>query len=121
MPEGIAHLNELIHQTGVEPSRLRLILKSADPATLRGIRYEFKIQEMPLAVTLKYFCEASNLRYDVRQNGIIELMSWGEEPLPDLPEPPEKTVRPPSSEIDIFGNGLNAPEGPDPFSDPTSR
>lgn len=121
VPEGIAHINALIHQAGVEPSRLRLILKSADPATQQGIRYGFKIQEMPLAVTLKYFCEASRLRYHVRENGIIELMSWGEEPLPDLPDPPEKTVRPPSSETDIFGNDLNTSEEPDPFADPTSR
>jgi hypothetical protein len=119
--EGIASINDLIHKTGVEPSRLRLTLKSADPANQRGIRYEFKIQEMPLTVTLKYFCEASGLRYHVRENGIIELTSWSEEPPFNLPDPSPKTVTPPPGETDIFGNDLDASKEPHPFADPPAR
>lgn len=122
VPEGIAHMNALIHQAGVEPSRLRLVLKNADSLKQVGIRYKFRAPEMPLKITLKYFCQASNLRLHVRENGIVELLTHAEWDL--LPAAPDQTkfwMRPPPGDTDIFRNHSGAPEEPDPFADPTSR
>lgn len=109
LPERIARINELIQKAGVEPYRLRLILRSADPANQWRMRDEVRVREIPLGHVLRYLCDSTKLRFRVRENGIVELST-----VPD----PEATPPPPSGEIDIFEKDPNAPEEPDPFADP---
>lgn len=122
LPERIAGINELITKAGVEPCRLRLILRSADPASQWRIRHEFRTQQIPLRIALKYLCDSSMLRYHVRENGIIELTTLpDQESLTDLPDSTQNMKPSLSGETDIFGNDLNALEAPDPFAGPPAR
>lgn len=119
LPERIARINELIQKTGVEPYQLRLILRSADPASQWKMMSELRVREVPLAHALKYLCDATKLRYIVRENGIVELTTLpDEEWISNQPEPFEKPAKQPSDETDIFGNDPNAPEETDPFAAP---
>jgi len=118
LPERIARINELIQMTGVEPYRLRLILRSADPANQWRMRDELRVREIPLGSALKYLCDATKLRCRVRENGIVELSTiQDQESMADLPDPSKKAVNTPPVEIDVFGNDASASELPDPFVD----
>ena len=73
LPERITLINQLIQKTGVEPDRLRLIVRSADPANQWRFKDDMRIRNIPLRAALAYFCDSTKLRYHVRENGIIEL------------------------------------------------
>ncbi len=119
LSERIARINELIQKAGMEPYRLRLIIRSGDPALQWRCRGELGMREVPVAVAVKYIIDSTKLRYYIRENGIVELTTMRDQDLlPDVPDPPEKTVRPPPGETDTFGNDPNAPEEPDPFANP---
>jgi hypothetical protein len=119
LPERIARVNELIQKAGVESRRLRVILRSADPAIQWRSKGELRIREVPLGIALKYLCDSTKLRYHIRENGIVELTSIREEEsLPDLPNLPEIKKPSPSGETDAFGNDPNTPAETDPIDLP---
>lgn len=109
VPERISQINDLIHAVGVEPSRLRLILRSGDPAARWKSDYELRIRDFPVNAVLKYVCGNTKLRYHVRENGIVELTTtFDPEPMPD----------PPARESAAPGNDHPATEADDPFAEP---
>ena len=119
LPERIARVNELIQKAGVESNRLRVILRSADPAIQWRFKGELRIREVPLGIALKYLCDSTKLRYHIRENGIVEMTSIQEQDfLSDLPNSPEIKKPSPSGETDAFGNDPNASGETDPFAVP---
>jgi hypothetical protein len=107
LPVRIARINELIERAGVEPYRLRLIVRSADPANQMRFKDEMRIRKIPLDIALKYLCDSTKLRYHIRKNGIIELTTLQEPEATSLVAGPE------------FSNGdPNASQESDPFTEP---
>lgn len=105
VPERISQLNELIRREGVEPSRLRLILRSGDSAGQWKSDYELQVRDIPVIVVLKYVCANTKLRYHIRENGIVELTTTFD---------PEPSSEYPPGESD-------SPEGEDPFAEPPAH
>lgn len=117
LPERIARMNELIQNAGVEPHRLRLLLRSGDPVNQLRCKDEMRIREIPLGIALKYLFSSTKVRCRLRENGIVELTTSQD---PDTEEPtaePESSKDNPTAteEDDPFAN-----PGADPFAEPAT-
>lgn len=112
VPERISQINNLIHAVGVDPSRLRLILRSGDPAARWKSDYELRIRDCPVNVLLKYVCGNTKLRYHVRENGVVELTTTFD------PEPNSDSHHgEPESSVDA----THRSDGDDPFAEPAGN
>jgi hypothetical protein len=110
LPERVALLNELIQQAGIEPHRLRVVLRTTDTARQWRFTDGLKARDIPLAVTLKFILGSTKLRGRVCENGVVELYSQDLQVGDDLDSPstPSEETVPRTGET---GNG-------DPFAPP---
>ena len=117
--ERVTEMNKLLQQAGVEPYRLRLIVRHGDTVNQMRFKDELRIREIPLAVALKFLCDSTKLRYHMRENGIVELTSMQEQDfLSDSPKQHESKKPSPSGATDAFGNDSSASGETDPFAVP---
>ncbi len=84
VPERISNINHLIRQAGVDPARLRFILRAGDPAHQWRFEDELHFRNVTTNVVLNYVCGRTKLRCHVRENGVVELTTtFDPEPIPD--------------------------------------
>jgi hypothetical protein len=105
LEERVAQINLLIQKAGVESQRLRLVLSRSDPASQWRMKNELKIKNSPMALCLKHLCGRSKLRYQVRENGIVELATIP--PPESIPPPSVENDSSPSEEDDPFAETVN--------------
>ena len=115
--ERVARINQWIQANGVKPHELRLVLDKSDPAANLRSEYELGVRNVPLAVVLKYLCDSTILRYNVRENGIVELTGRMDDLIIDTeskkPYDPTDPFSEPTATKESKSTGEN-----DPFADP---
>lgn len=108
-------INGFIHDAGIPPHKLRVIVNKSDDLVKWRIK-ELRIRNAPLAVLFKYVCDSTRLRCRV-EPGIIRFFDVTDDSLPEIPKLEESSapIELPPDPDDPFGGSPT--QGAAPFAE----